>query len=64
VDPERVDLTDPDVEPTDEQLQSLSKRAFAHVARENAEALARLHASIAEGRRALLGELAEARKAR
>jgi hypothetical protein len=43
---DRVNLSDPDVEPTDEQLIGLSKRAFADVPRARAEALQRLRAEI------------------
>lgn len=43
---DRVNLADPDVEPTDEQLMGLSKRAFAHVPQARAEALERLRAQI------------------
>ncbi|KAB2903388.1 MAG: hypothetical protein F9K40_07190 [Kofleriaceae bacterium] len=54
MDPNRVNLADPDFEPTDEQLQTLSKRAFADVARQHADALQRLEAAIAERRKAVL----------
>lgn len=54
MDPNRVNLADPDFEPTDEQLQALSKRAFADVARQHADALRRLEASIAERRKVVL----------
>jgi hypothetical protein len=35
-------LADPDYEPTDEDLQELSRKAFAHVPAQNRELLARL----------------------
>ena len=54
---ERINLADPTFEPTDEQLQELSRRAFAHVPAQNAAAAARLRARIAEGRATLMKEL-------
>jgi hypothetical protein len=60
---DRVNLADPDVEPTDEQLIGLSTRAFAGVARAHAVALERLRAQIAVERASLLGELATRRAA-
>ena len=36
---QKIDLADPDFEPTDEQLVELSKRAFADVPAENQKAL-------------------------
>lgn len=41
-------FADPDFEPTDEQLEQLSREAFADVARKNEEALARLRAQVAK----------------
>ncbi len=46
-------LADPDYEPTDEELRELSRAAFEHVAANNAEALRKVHAHIAELRTAL-----------
>jgi hypothetical protein len=48
--PDRVNLSDPDFEPTDEQLIGLSKRAFANVARDRAHALKLLRQQIAKQR--------------
>lgn len=42
----RADFGDPDFEPTDEQLEQLSREAFADVPARNREALARLRAQI------------------
>ena len=44
----RINLADPDFEPTDEQLEDLFKRAFADVAVRHREALAKLHEEIAQ----------------
>jgi hypothetical protein len=57
VEPSRINLADPDFEPTDEQLQALSRRAFADVARLNAEAAARLAAAIETRRRAVIARV-------
>jgi hypothetical protein len=51
---ESIDLSDPSFEPSDEQLEGLSKRAFAGVAASHAAALARLRADVAEARKATL----------
>jgi predicted Zn-dependent protease with MMP-like domain len=53
-------LADPDYEPTDEDLQELSRTAFAHVPAQNRELLVRLRAKIAAGRKELLERLAAA----
>jgi hypothetical protein len=45
-----VNLADPDFEPTDEQLIGLSKRAFANVAHDRAQALKLLRQQISEQR--------------
>lgn len=54
---------DSDFEPTDEQLQALSREAFADVAELNGRALARLRAEIEELRSEALARLANARSA-
>jgi hypothetical protein len=41
-----INLADPDFEPTDEQLQGLSKRAFANVGAKHDAVLAKLRAEI------------------
>jgi hypothetical protein len=55
-------LSDPDFEPSDEQLIELSRRAFEHVPEQRRAALARLHAEIRrlqqEGLRELRKKLA------
>jgi hypothetical protein len=56
-----INLADPDAEPTDEELQQLSRDAFADVPKRNAEARAARRERIAAGRKALLEELARAR---
>jgi hypothetical protein len=55
---ERGNLADPEFEPSDEQLRALSRRAFADVRRQNAEAAARLAGAIEERRRAVLARIA------
>lgn len=57
-DARKVNLADPDYEPTDEDLQRLAHEAFEDVPRRRAAALERLHARIAEDRRRLEGERA------
>ena len=52
--PDRVNLADPTFEPTDEQLMGLSKRAFANVARDRAQALKLLRQQISEQRESAL----------
>ena len=47
---DRINLSDPSFEPTGEQLQGLSARAFAGVRAANERALARIHAEIAAAR--------------
>ncbi|WP_394834031.1 hypothetical protein LVJ94_46755 [Pendulispora rubella] len=47
---ERINLADPDFEPTDEQLRELSRRAFAGVREQHQAALKRIHQEIAKGR--------------
>lgn len=50
----KVDLTDPDFEPTGEELQALSRRAFEGVAERYAAALARLEGEIQRSRNEVL----------
>lgn len=47
----RARLSDPDFEPTDEELMALSRAAFADVEERHRIALEKLHAQIAEARR-------------
>jgi hypothetical protein len=54
-----INLSDPDFEPTDEQLIGLSARAFAGVRAAHQRALAKLRAEIAEARDATLRDFAE-----
>ena len=68
VEPRRINLADPEFEPTDEQLRALSHRAYAEVPRRNAEAATRLAAAIEVRRKAVLARiqpmLASARRSR
>jgi hypothetical protein len=57
-----INLADPSFEPTDEQLQELSRRAFAGVATANAKALARLRVEIATARQEALRALEQRRE--
>ncbi|MET0790119.1 MAG: hypothetical protein ABW061_01235 [Polyangiaceae bacterium] len=57
--PRHGNLADPDYEPTDEELQELSRSAFADVPAKNAEALRKVHARIAELRAGLTQQLEE-----
>lgn len=59
----KVELSNPDFEPTDEELQELSRRAFAGVAERYAEALAKLEREIERGRQEVLARV-EARLAK
>jgi hypothetical protein len=54
-----VNLADPSVEPSDEELVALSQRAFADVRLKRRLALERLHTEIAELRRRALQRVAE-----
>ncbi len=54
----RVNLSDPEFEPTDEELQGLSRRAFAGVAAAHEASLVRLRAEIASAGRELAREYA------
>ncbi len=58
---DRVNLADPDVEPSDAQLAGLSARAFAGVGRAHELALERIRSEIAAARQTVLRELAERR---
>lgn len=62
---QRVNFGDPTFEPTDEQLQELSREAFADVAKNMREALDRMRAEIARLRaeNAARGSAAPARPA-
>ena len=48
----RARLSDPEFEPTDEELMALSRAAFAGVEERHRIALEKLYAEIAEARRA------------
>ncbi|MBI2389140.1 MAG: hypothetical protein HYV09_05950 [Deltaproteobacteria bacterium] len=50
-------LANPDFEPSDEQLQELSRRAFEGVPARRRAALARVHAEIAKRREAVLQDV-------
>lgn len=54
---EHGNLANPEYEPTDEELQELTRSAFADVAAKNAEALRRVHAGIAQSRARLMLQL-------
>jgi len=54
---ERINLADPEFEPTDAQLIELSTRAFSGVRRAREEALAELRAKIAAARAEVLRSL-------
>jgi hypothetical protein len=60
---ERINLADPDFEPTDEQLMGLSARAFAGVAQAREQALAKLRADISAARVEAMREYEERRRA-
>ena len=53
----KVDLTNPDFEPTDEELQELSRRAFAGLAERDAAAVARLEQESARRRQEVLARV-------
>jgi len=55
---DRVDLADPEAEPSDAQLAGLSARAFAGVSRARELALERLRSEIVAARQSVLVELA------
>jgi len=56
---DRVNLADPEAEPSDAQLAGLSARAFAGVGRAHELALERLRSEIAAARQSVLVDLAE-----
>lgn len=56
--PSEADFGDPEFEPTDEQLQALSREAFAEVGAKNVAALERLRAEVSELRARVLMDLA------
>jgi hypothetical protein len=58
-----VNLADPDVEPTDEELEELMRLAFADVKRSHDESLARLRAEIARLRDEALRALEQRKRA-
>ena len=58
---DRVNLADPDAEPTDAQLAGLSARAFAGVRRAHELAMERIRAEIATARQSVLADLAKRR---
>ena len=53
---EKIDLADPDFEPTDEQLEGLAHRAFADVGPENQKALDEVRARIEKLRSEVRGK--------
>jgi len=55
---DRVNLADPEAEPSDAQLAGLSARAFAGVSRARELALERLRSEIVAARQSVLAELA------
>ena len=54
----KLDLANPDFEPSDEQLQALMKRAFAHLQEQEVNRQEALRERIARGRKELLARLA------
>jgi len=57
-------LADPDVEPTDEELEGLMKRAFAEVRAQNAAVQERIRAEIAAEREQVRARLRSAGRLR
>lgn len=53
----KINLADPDFEPSDEQLQELMRRAFAHLTEEDELRLRLMRERIALGRVELLKQL-------
>jgi predicted Zn-dependent protease with MMP-like domain len=53
----KINLADPDFEPSDEQLQELMRRAFAHIPEQNERRLRLMHERIELGRIELLKQL-------
>jgi hypothetical protein len=60
---ERINLADPNFEPTDEQLMGLSARAFAGVAQAREHALAKLRTAISVARVQALRDYEERQRA-
>jgi predicted short-subunit dehydrogenase-like oxidoreductase (DUF2520 family) len=58
---ERINLADPDFEPTDVQLTGLAARAFADVVKQHQAALVKLRAEIRTARERALAILEEQR---
>ena len=56
----KIDLSDPAFEPTDEELQELSKRAFAGVGERHALALRKVEDEMEERRKEVLVRVEEA----
>jgi hypothetical protein len=52
-----IDLTNPDFEPSDEQLRELSRRAFAHLAQTRRRSDEKLQAEITRLRAEVLARL-------
>ena len=61
---DRVNLADPDFEPTDAQLEELSARAFAGVRAAHERALTQMRADISTARREALEAFEQRLKAR
>ena len=53
----KINLADPDFEPTDEQLQELMRQAFAHIPKQNEDRLRLMRDQILQGRIELLKQL-------
>lgn len=53
----KIDLADPDFEPSDDELQELSRRAFAGVGKKYSVALKRLEEDIERSRREVLAHV-------
>lgn len=58
---QKIDLSEPDFEPTDEQLQDLAKRAFEGVVELHQQALKVLRDEINEQRKKVLESLRSAK---
>ncbi|MEQ9322435.1 MAG: hypothetical protein RIF41_24935 [Polyangiaceae bacterium] len=59
-----VNFADPGFEASDEDLQNLSKEAFAGAAAANRRALERVHVEIQEQRRVVLQQVAQDERAK
>lgn len=57
--PRPINMADPEFEPTDEELQQLSREAFAHIPLQRAELAAKMRTRIAELREQSLERLRE-----